>query len=653
MLGAVGQVVIVGFLVGLAATEIDAEKADTFSCNGRNAGYYADVSTGCQVYHMCDGLGRQFSYKCPSKTLFQQRMLICDHWYMVNCSKAEQDYGANLLIGQQGKAFVEDLEYNRTPRPDLVDPNNSDFSTYRVGGKEIIKPYSVSGEDLSGNTNFNEDKSFTAHNQVTESYSTATPVHYKRQETGTGIQGFNKQIFYRTSYNSKNRNVADTYSKETQDNVYRQDNNFNFNSSPKPFSVDFENSQSNNQNPGSPSVVNFPSNFKATTPVYPKYVDIDQSKFTDFGDPLRELGKNDATVNFPSNFKATTPVYPQHVSFDPSKLSEFDIPAYDIQRDLPSINFPSKFKATTPNYPQRVDLDPSRLSEFDIPAEEDYGLIKINFESKFKATTPVYPKHVDVDLKKFTDFAEEPPQNPTDVIVNFASNFKGTTPVYPKHVDVDLTKFTEFADESPDPPTSVNFASSFKGTTPVYPREVNIDLSKFSEPIELPKEDKDSEFSAPPSSLAIDLLPPLSNKNLQPSIYQKQNKSSSTNFASDFQATTPNYPNSVEPTSPDPNEVGLLPPHDYEQRSSRNDYEVDLFSKTFSKRIDDEDPLVLGNTFNSKQLTEFMLTMKPEQLKTLKNMWHIPDYDFPLENIASPNYDSELSSFQAKTSKKR
>ncbi|XP_076250778.1 jiangshi isoform X7 [Rhynchophorus ferrugineus] len=571
MLGAVGQVVIVGFLVGLAATEIDAEKADTFSCNGRNAGYYADVSTGCQVYHMCDGLGRQFSYKCPSKTLFQQRMLICDHWYMVNCSKAEQDYGANLLIGQQGKAFVEDLEYNRTPRPDLVDPNNSDFSTYRVGGKEIIKPYSVSGEDLSGNTNFNEDKSFTAHNQVTESYSTATPVHYKRQETGTGIQGFNKQIFYRTSYNSKNRNVADTYSKETQDNVYRQDNNFNFNSSPKPFSVDFENSQSNNQNPGSPSVVNFPSNFKATTPVYPKYVDIDQSKFTDFGDPLRELGKNDATVNFPSNFKATT---------------------------------------------------------------------------------PVYPKHVDVDLKKFTDFAEEPPQNPTDVIVNFASNFKGTTPVYPKHVDVDLTKFTEFADESPDPPTSVNFASSFKGTTPVYPREVNIDLSKFSEPIELPKEDKDSEFS-PPSSLAIDLLPPLSNKNLQPSIYQKQNKSSSTNFASDFQATTPNYPNSVEPTSPDPNEVGLLPPHDYEQRSSRNDYEVDLFSKTFSKRIDDEDPLVLGNTFNSKQLTEFMLTMKPEQLKTLKNMWHIPDYDFPLENIASPNYDSELSSFQAKTSKKR
>lgn len=49
---------------------------------------------------MCDGLGRQFSYTCPNTTLFQQRMLICDHWYMVNCSKAEKDYDANLLIGE-------------------------------------------------------------------------------------------------------------------------------------------------------------------------------------------------------------------------------------------------------------------------------------------------------------------------------------------------------------------------------------------------------------------------------------------------------------------------------------------------------------------------------------------------------------------------
>ncbi|XP_055382890.1 mucin-2 isoform X2 [Condylostylus longicornis] len=102
----------------------------SFSCQGRSTGYYADIETGCQVYHMCDGLGRQFSYSCPNTTLFQQRMLICDHWYMVNCSRAESDYDANLLIGQKDKPFVPDDEQHlRTPRPDLLDrPYAPDYS---------------------------------------------------------------------------------------------------------------------------------------------------------------------------------------------------------------------------------------------------------------------------------------------------------------------------------------------------------------------------------------------------------------------------------------------------------------------------------------------------------------------------------------------
>ncbi|KAH8311648.1 hypothetical protein KR044_007342 [Drosophila immigrans] len=110
----------------------------SFSCSGRPAGYYADVETGCQVYHMCDGLGRQFSYTCPNTTLFQQRMLICDHWYMVNCSKAESNYAANLLIGQRDKPFVNDEENNlRTPRPDLLDrPYAPDY-----GGESFRSQY--------------------------------------------------------------------------------------------------------------------------------------------------------------------------------------------------------------------------------------------------------------------------------------------------------------------------------------------------------------------------------------------------------------------------------------------------------------------------------------------------------------------------------
>ncbi|XP_043065068.1 uncharacterized protein LOC108102239 isoform X2 [Drosophila ficusphila] len=126
----------------------------SFSCSGRPAGYYADVETGCQVYHMCDGLGRQFSYTCPNTTLFQQRMLICDHWYMVNCSKAESNYAANLLIGQRDKPFVNDEENSlRTPRPDLLDrPYAPDYSgeSFRSQYKLTSNQNQIRDDSLKG-----------------------------------------------------------------------------------------------------------------------------------------------------------------------------------------------------------------------------------------------------------------------------------------------------------------------------------------------------------------------------------------------------------------------------------------------------------------------------------------------------------------------
>lgn len=101
---------------------------------------------------MCDGLGRQFSYSCPNTTLFQQRMLICDHWYMVNCSKSEIDYSANLLIGQREKPFVEDSEkhpYHRTPRPDLLShPSAPEYDIiYRTGRAQYGTNLNLVGVD--------------------------------------------------------------------------------------------------------------------------------------------------------------------------------------------------------------------------------------------------------------------------------------------------------------------------------------------------------------------------------------------------------------------------------------------------------------------------------------------------------------------------
>ncbi|XP_015122673.1 flocculation protein FLO11 [Diachasma alloeum] len=65
--------------------------ATEFSCRGLKGGYYADLETNCQVFHICDN-GRKISFLCPNGTIFQQSQLICDWWFKVDCSKSTELY---------------------------------------------------------------------------------------------------------------------------------------------------------------------------------------------------------------------------------------------------------------------------------------------------------------------------------------------------------------------------------------------------------------------------------------------------------------------------------------------------------------------------------------------------------------------------------
>ncbi|GAB0092297.1 uncharacterized protein DMENIID0001_072870 [Sergentomyia squamirostris] len=167
-----------------------------FSCRGRPAGYYADIETGCEIYHMCDGLGRQFSYACPNTTLFQQRMLICDHWYMVNCSRAESNYAANLLIGQRDKPFVGEEEHElRTPRPDLLDrPYSPDYSgeSFRrhfkttPAAQNTILGRNTQPKASSGKTIENEGSLETANTNYQGGPQLFLPIHWSTKN-GIGV----------------------------------------------------------------------------------------------------------------------------------------------------------------------------------------------------------------------------------------------------------------------------------------------------------------------------------------------------------------------------------------------------------------------------------------------------------------------------------
>ncbi|KAL5285577.1 hypothetical protein ACFFRR_007342 [Megaselia abdita] len=77
----------------------------SFSCRNFGSGYFADLETDCQVFHICEE-GRKISFLCPNGTIFQQSELTCDWWFKVNCAGSPIHYleSAELLSKTWKKA---------------------------------------------------------------------------------------------------------------------------------------------------------------------------------------------------------------------------------------------------------------------------------------------------------------------------------------------------------------------------------------------------------------------------------------------------------------------------------------------------------------------------------------------------------------------
>jgi len=81
----------------------------SFLCDGQaDGGYYADPEAECQAFHICanDGNGglTKYSFLCPNGTIFQQQYFVCDWWFNVDCSLAEQFYSLNDEIAAERAA---------------------------------------------------------------------------------------------------------------------------------------------------------------------------------------------------------------------------------------------------------------------------------------------------------------------------------------------------------------------------------------------------------------------------------------------------------------------------------------------------------------------------------------------------------------------
>eukprot|EP00092_Neocalanus_flemingeri_P041012 GFUD01044655.1.p1 GENE.GFUD01044655.1~~GFUD01044655.1.p1 ORF type:complete len:158 (+),score=52.45 GFUD01044655.1:236-709(+) len=86
----------------------------SFQCDGNIQGYYADQESDCQTFHICaddgnDGLFK-YSFLCPNGTLFNQEYFICDWWFNVDCSVAEDFYALNADIAEAAANANNDRE---------------------------------------------------------------------------------------------------------------------------------------------------------------------------------------------------------------------------------------------------------------------------------------------------------------------------------------------------------------------------------------------------------------------------------------------------------------------------------------------------------------------------------------------------------------
>ncbi|GAB6031391.1 hypothetical protein CHUAL_009173 [Chamberlinius hualienensis] len=73
----------------------------TYACSSAPyvPGYYADTQYGCQVWHICEVGGKLSTFLCPNGTIFNQKYLVCDWWYNVNCGDSPNYYSVNSQIG--------------------------------------------------------------------------------------------------------------------------------------------------------------------------------------------------------------------------------------------------------------------------------------------------------------------------------------------------------------------------------------------------------------------------------------------------------------------------------------------------------------------------------------------------------------------------
>ncbi|KAK5647219.1 hypothetical protein RI129_002111 [Pyrocoelia pectoralis] len=81
----------------------------TFDCSNRAVGFYADPEYNCQIFHMCNEVGKRIPHVCANETSFNQEFRICDWEYNFDCSQAAKWYYLNELTYMADSVQEDDI----------------------------------------------------------------------------------------------------------------------------------------------------------------------------------------------------------------------------------------------------------------------------------------------------------------------------------------------------------------------------------------------------------------------------------------------------------------------------------------------------------------------------------------------------------------
>ncbi|GIX85964.1 uncharacterized protein CDAR_84541 [Caerostris darwini] len=86
----------------------------SFQCqNQRYPGFYGDVESQCQVFHICQEDDRHDSFLCPVGTVFNQMNFICDWWFNFKCDETPTFFHLNAQFHTSSGATPSSAMINK------------------------------------------------------------------------------------------------------------------------------------------------------------------------------------------------------------------------------------------------------------------------------------------------------------------------------------------------------------------------------------------------------------------------------------------------------------------------------------------------------------------------------------------------------------